>query len=532
MAQRRRRDDEFNFQDALAAMGNKLEQTAYLPNVFHHVPYPKQELFHKSPKHGRLFIGGNRTGKTVSNVVECVRWLTKTHPYRVMPKEPVRGRFVTVDFKNIIKPVTIPMFQQYLPQQYLINNNWEDSYDKQTDTLHLNNGSFIEFMSYEQATDKFASASRHFIAFDEEPPQDIFEECGARLIDTDGSWWMSMTPLFGMTWVYEKIYQPAKNNEEHPFLVIQADMADNIYLPPHARDAYLATLDEDDRRSREKGDFVQLGGKIFKNFQPRIHKLAWEDFKLTSDMRIYTSLDSGWVHPTAWLWHAVKPDGTIITFFEMRDSFVNIEGWAARVKEYEKDLRYEDTGERAEVYLRTGDPALRQTRANTGISDIGEYSKHGIYLAVEGVPTGPGSVDTGLRKFDEYLKINPATNKPTWQYVENCVLLEDEMLKYHWEVWASKKLETKNAPKTAPHKKGDDLCDSLRYFITTQPDLSFDTSVPHKPVTDRLGAVADMPVPIKDVPDIIGAKAYRDYGSLESTSSYLYDEFSSWEMEW
>jgi len=47
-----------------------------------------------------------------------------------------------------------------------------------------------------------------------------------------------------------------------------------------------------------------------------------------------------------------------------------------------------------------------------------------------------------------------------------------------------------------------------------------------------LGAVADMPVPIKDVPDIIGAKAYRDYGSLESTSSYLYDEFSSWEMEW
>lgn len=532
MVQRRSNPRELSFEDALASVGNTLKNTAFLPNVFHHKPYPKQEWFHQSQKHGRLFIGGNRTGKTVANVVECVWWLTKTHPYRVMPREPVRGRFVTVDFKNIIKPVTIPLFKQYMPQQYLINGNWEDSYDKQTDTLHLNNGSFIEFMSYEQETDKFASASRHFVSFDEEPPQDIFEECGARLIDTNGSWWMSMTPLFGMTWVYERIYEPAKDNPNHRFFIVQADMADNPYLPPESRDAYLATLSEDDRRAREKGDFVQLGGKVFKNFQPRIHRIPMSEFELTSDMRIYTSVDSGWVHPTAWLWHAVKPDGTIITFFEMRDSYVTIEGWAQRVKAYESTLKYKDTGQRAKVYLRTGDPALRQTRANTGISDIGEYAKHGIYLAVEGVPTGPDSVDTGLRKFDEYLQINPLTKQPTWHYVENCVLLEDEMLKYHWETWASKKLESKNAPKTKPHKKHDDLCDCLRYFITTMPDLSFDDSVPTKQVTDRLGAVADIPFPFTDQPNS-GEKEYRDFGSLEGDSGYiLHDEYSSWEMEW
>jgi hypothetical protein len=275
-----------------------------------------------------------------------------------------------------------------------------------------------------------------------------------------------------------------------------------------------------------------LGGKVFKNFQPRIHRIPFDEFKLTSDMRIFTSVDSGWVHPTGWLWHAVTPTGEIITFFEMRDSYVNIEGWSQRVKSFEKSLKYADTGQRASIYLRTGDPALRQTRANTGISDIGEYAKHGIYLAVEGVPTGPGSVDTGLRKFDEYLKINPVTHKPTWRYVENCTQLEDEMLKYHWETWASKKLESKNAPKVAPHKKHDDLCDSLRYFITTQPDLSFDDSVPTKQVTDRLGAVADIPFPFTDTPNN-GEKEYRDFGSLEGDSGYiLHDEYSSWEMEW
>lgn len=532
MALRRKKTEEFSIGNALASVGDTLKQTAYLPNLTRYEPWFKQEWFHKSQKKGRLFIGGNRTGKTVSNVVECIWWLTKTHPYIKMPVEPVRGRFVTVDFKNIIKPVTIPMFKQWLPTHYLINGNWDDSYDKETDTLHLENGSFIEFMSYEQETDKFASASRHFVAFDEEPPKVIWAECLARLIDTNGSWWLSMTPLFGMTWVYKQVYMPSKSNPNSPFFVVQADMAENPHLPDEAREAYLATLSEEDVKARKEGNFVPRGGNVFKNFNPDRHRLAREDFKLTSDMRIFTSVDQGWVHPTAWLWHAVNPAGEVVTFHEMRMPSVTVSEWARIVHDFEKALKYVDTGGTARVYQRTGDPALLKTNAQTGLSDQMEYARHGIFLALENVPKGPGSVDVGLKKLDDYFKVNPETGRPTWRYTENCILLEEEMLNYRWDVWASKKLEEQNAPKTTPHKLEDDLCDCLRYFIASQPDLSFDNSVRTPQATDRLGAVQDIPVPFRDYqpPE---EKEYREFSSLEGDSGYfLQDTYSSWEMEY
>lgn len=531
----RSKPKEFDLGDALASMGDTLSRTAYRPNINHYEPWFKQEWFHQSDKHGRLFIGGNRTGKTVSNVVECIWWLTKTHPYKKMPKEPVRGRYVTVDFKNFIKPLTIPEFQRWLPTTYLINGNWNDSYDKETDTLHLTNGSTLQFRSYEQEVDKFAGASLHFVAFDEEPDQLIWNECLARLVDTNGYWWMSMTPLFGMTWVYDKIYEPAiKDPENFMFFMVQADMAENPHLGEAARKMYLATLSDEEREARQKGNFVQAGGLVYKTYRPHIHQISGKDFKLTSDMRVYMSLDGGWTHPAGLLWHAVKPDGSIVTFKEMRDIEVTIPGWCNRIKEYERTLRYWDTGQKAPVYLRTGDPALRITRAQTGLSDLMEYASNGIYFALENVPSGPGSVDTGIKKMVTYLAVNPRTDKPMWQHTDDCFMLRGELQKYRWETWANKKMENKNAPKTKPHSKDDDLCDSLRYFISIQSDLSFDTSVPTPQVSDRLGAVADTPLPLIDKPDILGKNDYRDFASLDGDARHyqLYDETSGWDMEW
>jgi phage terminase large subunit-like protein len=73
--------------------------------------------------------------------------------------------------------------------------------------LTLENGSQVEIRSYEQELEKFAGVPRHFIHFDEEPPYDIFKECKARLADYNGRWWMTMTPVDGMTWTYEEIFE-------------------------------------------------------------------------------------------------------------------------------------------------------------------------------------------------------------------------------------------------------------------------------------------------------------------------------------
>jgi phage terminase large subunit-like protein len=464
------KEPEFTMGDIFAGLAERITKSAVLPNLTRYEPHKKQYAFHCNQRKGRLYIGGNRAGKTIANVLECLWWITKTHPYRELPSEPIRGRLTCVDFPNGLDKIILPLFKQWLPSKYLINNNWDDSWSQYHKTLTLNNGSFIEFMSYDQDLDKFAGTSRHFVCFDEEPPKTIFNECRARIVDTGGVWWISMTPVDGMTWVYDDIFEPYETdpiNCKH--FVIQADMLDNPHISPEDAEEFLSGLDPKERAAREHGTFVQLGGRVFKKFDPDVHKVKF-DFKFTDEMRIYTSIDIGWAHPTAWLWHAVEPNGHITTFHEMVESFVTIEEWAQRVKQFEKDI-LEPVG--LKVYLRTGDPALKQTRSNTGTSDIQEYARHGIYLAVESVPR---EVNIGLVKIEQYMRPDddPRENgRPFWQYTENCRMLAHQMARLRWATYASKKLEHDNAPKGTIHKKDDDAPDSLRYFMTLMPDLKF-----------------------------------------------------------
>jgi phage terminase large subunit-like protein len=249
--------------------GLKAQVTA--PNIFAYKPHAKQEVFHKSEAKKKLYIGGNRSGKTTGSVVEDIYWLKGEHPFRPVPPPPIRGRAVGVDFIQGVQKILLPQFAQWIPPSLLKNGSWEDSYSKELRTLTLTNKSFIEFMSYDQDTDKFAGTSRHFVHYDEEPPMHVFNECNARLVDTNGNWWISMTPVEGMTWIYDTLYVPGTEDKNSGILVVEVDMLDNPYISAEAAENYLSGLDKDERAAREHGRFVELGGKVFKSFNSDIH---------------------------------------------------------------------------------------------------------------------------------------------------------------------------------------------------------------------------------------------------------------------
>src|SRR5699024_4390960 len=163
-------------------------------------PHAKQLQFHRSNKQMKLYIGGNRSGKTVGGVTEGIWRASGTHPYRPELNErvPTQGRVIGVDFVNGVEKIIFPQYQQWLAPSMLRGGSWETAYDKVLRTLHFDNGSTIEFMSYDQDLDKFAGTSRDWVHFDEEPPLSIFNENRARLIDTDGDYWITMTPVEGM----------------------------------------------------------------------------------------------------------------------------------------------------------------------------------------------------------------------------------------------------------------------------------------------------------------------------------------------
>lgn len=138
---------------------------------------------------------------------------------------------------------------------------------------------------------------------------------------------------------------------------------------------------------------------------------------------------------------------------------------ASKVHAYEKAMGIE-------VYVRTGDPAMLQTKEHTGTSIVGEYAKHDIFIGVEGVPKGPGSVDIGVIKMTQYLD-TVVDGIPLWTHYDTPIL-ERQMANLRWDKYDSKKSEYKNAPKTTINKKNDDAPDSLRYFITLMDDLTPD----------------------------------------------------------
>jgi phage terminase large subunit-like protein len=185
-----------------------LQRTVSRPSIHGYKPHDKQIAFHSSGDKGRLYIGGNRSGKTVGGIVEDIYRMRGIHPYQEIPPAPTRGRIVTVSYTEGIEKIVIPELCRWIPPSDLINGSWEDSYSRSLRTLTLSNGSTAELMSYDQKLEKFAGTSRHWIHFDEEPPKDIFTECRMRLVDTAGCWYMTMTPVNGMTWVYDDVYIP------------------------------------------------------------------------------------------------------------------------------------------------------------------------------------------------------------------------------------------------------------------------------------------------------------------------------------
>lgn len=453
--------------EALLHLAEKLKQQAHAPNVYGYVPHEKQNLFHASDCKKKLYIGGNRSGKTTGGIVEVIWWLTGRHPFRATPDGPVRGRVVSVDFVNGIEKIILPQLKQWLPVSDLINGSWEESYDKQLRTLTLANGSFVEFMSYDQDLDKFAGTSRHFIHFDEEPPQDIFIECIARLVDTGGSYWITMTPVEGMTWVYDTLYEPGVAGDSG-ILVVEVSMTENPHLNSEAIQDFLDSLDPDERKAREEGKFVQLGGLIYKNFSKEKHVVPpWQLPKpdgMADNYLVVASLDHGYTNPTAWLWHAVNQDGEVVTFHEHYQSGWTIDSHAATVKRINRDV----IGREPDLYI--GDPSIRNTDPISGTSIHLEYLKHGIPLTL-----GNNDVRAGILRVSRYLKISLKTGRPSWVITEDCPNLIREMLRYRWGTYVNKKVANQNNLKEEPHKKDDHACDSARYFFMSRPDLIADT---------------------------------------------------------
>lgn len=450
----------------------ELDSAISRPNILSYKPYePGQMQFHKCQLTGRYTSGGNRAGKTTSEVIDMIWTATNTHPYRERPKRwgngPLRLRCVVVDIDKGVHGIILPELRRWCSTSMLIDGSFDNSWNNSTLTFTFANGSTIQFLTHGMELDKHGGVALHAIYFDEIPPLAVFNENMMRLVDYDGFWVIAATSVEGTGWTYELLVEPVKEGKIDFIGVFELSQKDNPHLQTEVseRGKFYIGMDEAERMIREDGAFVPRSGRVFPNWNVHDHVLP-QHFIPSRDWRWYTSVDFGWSNPTAWLWHAVAPDGRIYTFAEHYES-------KKTVQQHSQIVHAKEVFMKAPVdrILRVGDPNNGNAKVINGISYVSEYANNGLFIGTEITR----DVVIGIEKMQQYVRLEKENgwgkNRPRWMISPDCVNLIRELKKLKWASFESAKKAFDTNKKEEVHKKDDHAFDSARYLFALMPEL-------------------------------------------------------------
>lgn len=457
--------------DPFALLGEALNRKSKKPDIDGYKPQEYQIDYHTSRKKGRIVFGGNRSGKTYSSVAEMVWWATGTHPYRPTPRPPLALRHVCVDKPQGTDKILKELYRQLVPPRYLRGRDFDKAWEEKPDVLWFSNGSFIEFLTYEQTLSKHAGTSRHAVGFDEEPDEAIFNENMARLVDTDGEWWISLTPLEGLTWLYHRFYLPWEQGTLSDDIEMWHFLTkDNQYIKLSAVERLLGDLSAEEREARLTGRFMALSGLIYP-FNERIHVAQCDP---QPHWLTFTSMDHGLRNPTSWHWYQIDQDGRFYVVREHYAAEMLVPAHARVVTQTEAANRL------LTPEYRVGDPSIWNRQPNDGQSVGSEYAQHGVHI-------GPGNnnIEAGINRVAALFEVG-ASGEPRIIIDPTCRNLIREARTYRWASYATRKAEMANEPKAKPEKRNDHSLDDLRYAAMTRPAF------------DRGNGVVDLSVPYKD----------------------------------
>jgi len=404
-----------------------------------------------SEKHKEVWVfGGNRSGKTELGGYAVCRYAAENSGSLIWVVSVTFEEQIDTTQKKVLKYLHADEVER-------ITYRFRDVIYK----IYLRNNTVIQFKSYEQERKKFQGASVNFIWFDEEPPEDIYQECLMRTVDSAGQLLGTMTPIVGYQYLYEKTKQQSPN-----IAVFYLDTLENRFLPQEEIEKIVESFSEEELETRLKGRFIQRAGLVYKEFDRHIHVI--EPFPVPADWYIVRGIDYGYTNPFACLWVAIDPDETIYVIDEHYKSETLLEEHSRIIKQ--KDLQYSNKGP---IYI---DPSTESRQGITGTSIRAELAKFGV-------PTIPANNDVlgGIQRIKQLLSAKAGDGKPRLRVFRSCENLIFEFENYTWP--ETKHTEDKNKPEK-PEKRYDHALDALRYIVNA--NLRYVPRQLHKRVETRI----------------------------------------------
>jgi len=402
--------------------------------------HQKQDEFFLSPKPIRILFWGNRVGKTEGCAQEVAKYVLGKHPSRkVYPPIEVWCACPSYDMQKETSQVKL---EKYLPQNEIAkivevkSGTWGE--------VQLKNGSRINFKSYEQGREKFQGAAKRLIWFDEEPPKDIWDECVVRVeagqpLDVI----MSMTPIKGMTWVYDSLFM---NTGREDLFISEASWDDNPWLTEDQKKLMEANLSDEAIQVRRYGKFVKRVGLVCSWWDREKNLMEYGD--LPSSWTYFESLDYGFSDPAAYLLCGVDGDGDVHVIDGFREKGLgDSEVYSRR--------QIKTTG----LQIRQGYIDYPDERFRNNLSTLGMHLQQ-----VEKKAGASGHWDeTMAEKLAEYGKVQRGTGKPRLFISKHLDWLISEIENLTWlEIKKSVGGEIQIVPRWDDHRRFGHHFDGIR----------------------------------------------------------------------
>lgn len=214
----------------LLALEKELERRQSQSKLTEYQPYAKQLEFHLAGREyrERLFLAGNRCGKTQAGAYELAMHLTGRYPFWWLGKrfnKPVRAWAAGVtgeSTRDVVQEKLLgpPDRREVwgtgaIPKADLGDISMTRGISNAVDLVsvkYVSGGySSLGFKTYEKGREKWQGAALEIAWMDEEAPLDVYTEALTRTNETGGIIYMTCTPLMGMSDVMMRFLMPEKD---------------------------------------------------------------------------------------------------------------------------------------------------------------------------------------------------------------------------------------------------------------------------------------------------------------------------------
>lgn len=270
--------------------------------------------------------GGNQSGKTSGCVMDVVMQCEGWHPLQQENMEriieetfdpwvrdwlkvlyerelwikspPVKARCNTVDYTNFVDKIIGQEYEKWATTADLDLVGYSNDKKRK---ITWKNGSFVEFMTYEQPVLTHGGAARDIIQHDEESPPGHWAQSKMRVSTTSGRMTIGMTAEQGVTWTEDEIWKPGLTGKDKAVFAVEMTTYDNPKNTQEMVDRIKASCrDEAEIAIRIYGKSAPRGGRVYAMAQDK-HPWIIDPFDIPENEGSLTVL----IDPHPQLPHAV-----------------------------------------------------------------------------------------------------------------------------------------------------------------------------------------------------------------------------------